>query len=37
MFEWIESLFGNGSVEGADEDWSPTTSAEIIDRDLDAL
>jgi hypothetical protein len=23
MFEWIESLFGDGSVEGADEDWSP--------------
>ncbi len=23
LFEWIESLFGDGSVEGADEDWSP--------------
>ncbi len=23
MFEWIESRFGDGSVEGADEDRSP--------------
>ena len=23
LFEGIESLFGDGSVEGTDEDWSP--------------
>jgi hypothetical protein len=23
LFEGIESLFGDGSVEGADEEWSP--------------